>query len=234
MGVGIMDPFSALIGLLLGTALTMVALEYLFYRSRDNVITPDWNLVEERSLKICTTQMGAVPIPEDVKILVQRGTKLPGEIVRKAIVRETDNVYMNFAVSEDRAYIFMGPIEKNVRAFITTDEQVIEDLNDIFDKLWKSSERQFYDMEKIERLEEYIDSPIKVRGRILSPELLLKDLEARLVLPDGRVIMVHASPRLNVDETQVYGLHGANVEIQGILRLIRGSLSIEAISIRRI
>jgi len=229
-----MDPFSALMGFLVGTALTMIALEYMFYKSRDNVITADWNLVEERNLKICTTQMGTIPIPEDVKILVQKGTKLPGEIVRKAIVREADNVHMNFAVSDDKAYIFMGPIVKDVKAFVTTDEQVIEDLNEIFDRLWKSSERQFYDIEEIERLEEYLDSPIKVRGKILSPELLIKGLDARLVLPDGRVLLVRASPRLNIDEVQMYSLHGANVEIQGILRLIQGTLYIEATSIRRI
>jgi len=229
-----MDLFSAIIGFITGMVLTMVAMEYMLYRSQRNVILRDWDLSSEENLRICATNVGDVPIPYDTRIVVRKGAKVPPEISRRALVKEAENVNMNFALSEDRAYIFMGSLMRGTPAILTTDESILEELDSIFKRFWEESERHIYELsESLESLEEFSGSLVRITGRLLNPELLRHGHEARLVLPNGRVISVVLSSDSRVDDVGILSLHGTFVEVEGVLRVSGDKIILEASSIRR-
>jgi len=230
-----MDLFSAIIGFITGMVLTMIAMEYMLYRSQKNIIAKDWDLSGEKDLRICATSIGDVPIPYDTRLIVRKGSSVPPEISRRALVKETDNVNMNFALSEDRAYIFMGPISRGTPAVITTDESILEELDRVFRTLWETSEKHIYELsEVLDNIENFSGSFVKISGRLLNPELLRHGHEARLVLPNGKVISISISSDSRIDEIEILSLHGVFVEVEGLLKVSGGKILLEATSIRRI
>lgn len=230
-----MDLFSAIIGFIVGMILSMITMEYILYKSQGFTLEADWDLNNERNLKICATEIGEITVPHDAKIVVKKGSYVPVEIFRRGLVKEAENVSLNFAVSEDKAYLFLGPIKRGVYALITSDEVLMEKLDQMFNKYWSESEKHVYTIEEtVEDLEKYVGTVIKVRGKILNPDFVRYGHYARLILPNNKVLALSVSSMSVAEELLKSDLHGSFVEVEGILKSSDNVLVLEVTSIRRI
>ncbi len=228
-----MDAFSFVIGFIVGVLVANVVVELILYKGAPGKVSNRWDLSNERDLRVCATRLGNVNLPENARVIIDEKASVPPEIARRCIVRKRERITMNFAVSEDRAYLFLrGEISSGSPAFIATDDAIISEFSRIFKEMWEEGKTMIYERVPASRMAEYLESFVSVSGVILNPLRVFEDGSFKVV-SEGRVIMAKLAPNSKVSPEDVLSLRGTQVELLGKVREDENGYFIEVIDIRR-
>jgi hypothetical protein len=132
-----MDIIAFVAGLIVGIVAVSVAVEFAWKKSvpeKSWKTARGWRLSEIRSPLIAAEKLLVAP-PENAKVVVGS----PSSFAKNA--RENPDVTGNFAVGVDRAFVFAGDIKEGQLAFVTSDEDIIQELRDMFFDFYTTRER---------------------------------------------------------------------------------------------
>ena len=132
-----MDLIAFVAGLIVGIVAVSVAVEFGWKKSipeKTFKMLKNWNLNEIHNVQIVAEKLFLTP-PSNAKVVIGS----PSSFAQKA--KENANVIGNFAVGVDKAFIFAGDIKEGQLAFVTTDEDILKELRDIFYVLYRSKEK---------------------------------------------------------------------------------------------
>ncbi len=228
-----MDAFSFVIGFIVGVFVANVVVELILYKGGPGKVSNRWDLSKERDLRICATRLGRVDLPENARIIIDESAEVPPEVSRRCIVRKRERITMNFAVSEDRAYLFLrGEISQGSPAFIATDDAIIAEFSRIFKELWEEGKTMVYERISVDRLPEYVGSFVSISGVILNPLRVFEDGSFK-VISEGRIVLAKLGNRAKVTPEEIVSLRGSNVELIGKVREDERGYFIEVVDIKR-
>ena len=133
-----MDIISLLIGFSVGVIIVGLAFEMGMKRTSRTLPTSKqtkkWSISEIENPRIMAEYLSDVDIPKNSKIIVNKyKTK---EALAGLNVREHNGIKGNFIVGDDRALILAGPIRKDELGIWTVEKEIVEELNQEFNKMW--------------------------------------------------------------------------------------------------
>jgi hypothetical protein len=138
-----MDIISLVIGFAIGMVIMGLAIELGFKKpSRSNPAsrqTDKWSIAEIANPRIMAEYLGDVDLPADSKLLVKRYKD--DAMFQGLEVRKHSGVRGNFILGDDRALILSGPIKKDEVGFWTVEKEIVDNLNDEFERMWRQGSR---------------------------------------------------------------------------------------------
>ena len=133
-----MDIISLVIGFSIGVVIVGFSIEMGMKRTSrtppTSKQTKSWDISEITNPRIMAEYLSDVDIPKNSKIIVNKyKTK---EALVGLNVKEHSGIKGNFIVGDDRALILAGPMKKDEMGFWTVDKEIVEELNQEFNKMW--------------------------------------------------------------------------------------------------
>lgn len=133
-----MDIISLVVGFSIGVVIVGLAIEMGMKRTSrtppTSKQTRKWNISEITNPRIMAEYLSDVDIPKNSKIIVNKyKTK---EALAGLNVKEHSGIKGNFIVGDDRALILSGPIKNDEMGIWTVDKEIVEELNQEFNKMW--------------------------------------------------------------------------------------------------
>ncbi|RLF47778.1 MAG: hypothetical protein DRN29_01670 [Thermoplasmata archaeon] len=132
-----MDIIAFVAGLIVGIVVVSIAVEFAWKKSvpeKTCKLTKKWNLNELRNALIVAEKLHITP-PSDAKVVVAAPTPLAKN------ARENPSVIGNFVIGLNKAYIFAGEIKEGQIAVVTSDEDILKELRDMFYEFYKVKEK---------------------------------------------------------------------------------------------
>lgn len=123
-----MDIIAFVAGLIVGIVAVSIAVEFAWKKTAPEKtckLIKNWHLDEIRNALIVAEKLQVEP-PHDAKVVV--GT--PSSFAQKA--HENPEIVGNFAVGVNKAFIFAGDIKNGQVALATSDEELLQELREIF------------------------------------------------------------------------------------------------------
>ncbi len=189
-----MDIVAFIAGLIVGIVIVSIAVEFAWKKSMPEKtckLITKWSLNELKNPLIVAERLHIAPPPE-AKVVVATPTPLAKN------ARENSNVTGNFAIGLNKAFIFAGEIKEGQLAIVTSDEDIIKELRDLF-----------YDFYRVkEKVVSYVPKKGKVRIRgIVRAVFPYRDGYLMRVSYEGGLVGVLLKERMDVE--------GRRVEIEG-------------------
>lgn len=189
-----MDIVAFIAGLIVGVVIVSIAVEFAWKKSlpeKTCKLISKWNLKELKNPLIVAERLHVAP-PPDAKVVVAA----PSPLAKNA--RENPDVTGNFAIGLNKAFIFAGEIKEGQLAIVTSDEDIIRELREIF-----------YDFYRVkEKVVSYVPKKGKVRIRgIVRAVFPYRDGYLMRVSYEGGLVGVLLKERMDVE--------GRRVEIEG-------------------
>jgi hypothetical protein len=136
-----MDIISLLIGFSIGVVIVGLAFEMGMKRTSRTPPTlkqtKKWNISEITNPRIMAEYLSDIDIPKNSKIIVNKyKTK---EALIGLNVKEHSGIKGNFIVGDDRALILAGPMRKDEMGIWTVEKEIVEELNQEFNKMWSEA-----------------------------------------------------------------------------------------------
>ncbi len=132
-----MDIIAFVAGLIVGIVAVSIAVEYAWKKSipeKTCKILKRWDLKELVNPLIVAEKLNVEP-PPDAKIVVSTPSKFSEN------ARENPDVIGNFAVGLNKAFIFAGEIKDGQLVIVTSDDDILRELRDMFYEFYKVKER---------------------------------------------------------------------------------------------
>ena len=189
-----MDIVAFIAGLIVGIVIVSIAVEFAWKKSlpeKTCKLISKWSLNELKNPLIVAERLHVTP-PSDAKVVVATPTPLAKN------ARENPDVTGNFAIGLNKAFIFAGEIKEGQLAIVTSDEDIIRELREIF-----------YDFYRVkEKVVSYVPKKGKVRIRgIVRAVFPYRDGYLMRVSYEGGLVGVLLKERMDVE--------GRRVEIEG-------------------
>ena len=189
-----MDIVAFIAGLIVGVVIVSIAVEFAWKKSlpeKTCKLISKWSLKELKNPLIVAERLHVAP-PPDAKVVVAA----PSPLAKNA--RENPDVTGNFAIGLNKAFIFAGEIKEGQLAIVTSDEDIIRELREIF-----------YDFYRVkEKVVSYVPKKGKVRIRgIVRAVFPYRDGYLMRVSYEGGLVGVLLKERMDVE--------GRRVEIEG-------------------
>ena len=138
-----MDIISLAVGFIIGVILVGIAIEIGTKKPtrtpQTSKHTKKWSISEISNPKIIAEYLADVDLPKNSKVLVNNykdKRRFAG-----LDVKEHKGIKGNYIVGDDRALILAGPIKKDEVGFWTVEKEIIHDLNQQFDQMWKQGSK---------------------------------------------------------------------------------------------
>ncbi|MCD6481841.1 MAG: hypothetical protein J7L31_06190 [Thermoplasmata archaeon] len=132
-----MEVITFVAGVIVGIVAVSIAVEFAWKKSlpeKTCKLTRKWNLNELKSPLIATEKL-LVDAPGNARVVVAS----PSPQAKNA--RENPDVMVNFAVGLNKAYLFAGEIKEGQIAMVTSDEEIMKELKDIFYDFYRKHEK---------------------------------------------------------------------------------------------
>jgi hypothetical protein len=203
------------VGFVVGVAATAFALEVAFRGVRNEErasLTKDWTLAElsrDGPPDIVTTSLDGVDVPENSRVLVAPGAKLPSKIQHSCQIRVHEDAEGNFAIGSGRAVLCTGAVEPGTLALETVHPALVDRLETSFESLWMQA-KPFKKTVKPSQIPSHEGNQVQVEGQVTeilsSGDKALLDIET----PDdsgghGRVCVPASTP---IEEGSWYKFDG--------------------------
>ena len=133
-----MDIISLIIGFSIGVVIVGLAIEMGMKKTSrtppSSKQTKKWNISEITNPRIMAEYLSDVDIPKNSKIIVNKyKTK---DVLTGLNVKEHNGIKGNFIVGDDRALILAGPIKRDELGIWTVEKEIVDELNQEFNKMW--------------------------------------------------------------------------------------------------
>jgi hypothetical protein len=99
--------------------------------------TKSWDISEITNPRIMAEYLSDVDIPKNSKIIVNRYKAK--EDLAGLNAREHTGIRGNFVVGDDRALILAGPIKKDEMGIWTVEKEIVDELNQEFNRMWSEA-----------------------------------------------------------------------------------------------
>ena len=188
-----MDIIAFIAGLIVGIVAVSIAVEFAWKKSMPEKtckLLKKWDLATLRNPLIVAEKLSITP-PPDAKIVVATPTSLEN-------ARENPDVKGNFAVGLNKAYIFAGEIKEGQLAFVTSDDDILRELREIFYAYYKVKERVTSYVPK--------EGKVKIRGIVRAVFPYRDGYLMRLSYEEG-IVGVILKERMDIE--------GKRVEVEG-------------------
>lgn len=141
------DILQILLGFVTGVAATAIAVEASMRRFKNperSSFTGTWDLHEmgpPGTVCISAERITRAAIPRGSKIMVkEKGAFVTPQLLQSAECRVNPKVAANFAVGNDRAFVFSSHIHEGARGIETVDQALVTSLQNEFARLWREAE----------------------------------------------------------------------------------------------
>jgi hypothetical protein len=133
-----MDVLSLVIGFGIGVIIVGLAFEIGMKKNVSqnpaSKHTKSWNISEISNPKIIAEYLSDVDIPKDSQVIVRRYKAK--ETLEGLNVKEHTGIRGNYVIGDDRALILAGPMKKDEVGFWTVEKEIVDQLNQEFNKRW--------------------------------------------------------------------------------------------------
>ncbi len=145
-----MDVIPLAIGFTLGVVLVVIAIEMgLKKTSRETPAskhTNKWSIDEITNPKIMAEYFMDADIPKNSKVIVNQYKDK--NLLQGLNAKSHKGIKGNYIIGEDRALIIAGPLKKDELGIWTVEKEIVEKLNEEFDRMWSKSSQMKFDEEK--------------------------------------------------------------------------------------
>jgi len=189
-----MDVIAFIAGLIVGIVIVSIAVEFAWRKSipeKTCKLIKKWDLKELKNPLIVAEKLNVEP-PAEAKVVVAA----PSPFAKKA--RENPDVVGNFAVGLNKAYIFAGEIREGQVAIVTSDDDILKELRDMFHEFYRVKEKVVSYVPK--------KGKVKIRG-VVRAVFPYRDGYLMRLSYEGGLVGILLNERMDVE--------GRKVEVEG-------------------
>ena len=227
-----MDPFTLLLGFVIGIVISFFAI-YVSLHIRTPVeksaeLTTMWTInnlgLEVRGI---VESLEEVDLPVGSQIVCRESGSLPRNVINSCDVKIDPRVNENFLLGRNRGFMFLGSVRKSTLILMTEDDDLLMKLSVEFNSRWNGAE-PYAEPAEIKDLESCVDRYVRIRGTVSGT----RRFDPRGALPYSTILrLVNMGMGVDVLSKKPYS---GEIEVIGKVRTEGGAVAIDAMSIKEI